>query len=453
MLDLNTRSYFTKIGFILSVAGGAVGLGNAWKFPTLTAQNGGFAFVLMYLFFTLTIGLAVFIAELALGKLSRSDLATAYEKLALSHKKTWKKAGIFMLGGIFVLSFYLMIMAWVLKYMVFSIFTLPSDITQAQQNFDNLISNELSISILFYIVSFFITIFIVSKGIIKGIEKLNIIVMPTLFIMLLLMLFFCFSFDGFSDAFLYIFKPDFSNFSFTSILESLGLAFFTLCLGVGCIVTYAASLNNKTNLIQSSLFIVLINIIISLMMGLIVFTFIFEFNADPTQQGPGLVFVSLMSLFSNFGLLGNFLAFYFFLALFFAGITSAVSMIEPLVFYFTSRHKLSRNKALSYIGIFVFILGLFCILSLNNQISKYFVIFNKDFFSILDFFASNIILPLGVFVSSIFVGFFVDIKKVYKLFRQFMSKKIFIIWLSSIRYLCPIMIIIIAYYQIFNSIK
>mgnify|MGYP004606535885 FL=1 len=444
------RVHFSKIGFILAVAGGAVGLGNAWKFPTLTAQNGGFAFVLLYLAFTLTIGLSVFFAEIALGRLSRADLASAYENLALSHKKQWKNAGVFMLGGVFVLSFYLMIMGWVLKYMVFSLFALPQSIQSAGESFTALVSDEFALSLGFYLASFFLTLFVVSKGLIKGIERLNLIIMPTLFIMLVLLLGFCMSFEkGFSSAFAYLFEPNFAKFTLKSVLEALGLSLFTLCLGVGCIVTYAASLNSRTNFVQSTLFIVLINIVISLMMSLIVLTFIFKFDADPQTQGAGLVFVSLMSLFANFGGLGNFLAFYFFLALFFAGITSAVSMIEPLVFYLTTRHGFSRLKALCFIGVFVLFLGVLCLLSLNANFAQGLNFSGKSFFELLDFFASNVILPLGVFVSAIFVGFFVDTKRLYKLFSRFMSKKAFKAWLFSLRFICPLLILAVAVYQLF----
>ena len=145
------KTHFSKLGFVLAVAGGAVGLGNAWKFPTLSAQNGGFAFVLLYLFFTLSLGLSVFLAELAMGRLSKSDLASAYKNLALKGGRYWKFGGIFMLGGIFVLSFYLLIMGWVLKYTLFSLFYLPKSIEVAGENFNSLITNELSLSLLFYL--------------------------------------------------------------------------------------------------------------------------------------------------------------------------------------------------------------------------------------------------------------------------------------------------------------
>ncbi|MBK1972368.1 sodium-dependent transporter [Campylobacter sp. TTU_617] len=440
------RNYFSKIGFILAVAGGAIGLGNAWKFPTLSAENGGFIFVLLYLFFTLTIGFSVFLAEIAMGRLSKSDLANAYSSLAIKYPEKWRYAGLFMLGGIFVLSFYLMIMGWVLKYTFTSIFYLPVNLEVAKLDFINLTSENLSISLLFYTLSFFLTLFIVSKGLIKGIEKLNIIIMPSLFLMLIFMLIVCINFDnGFIKALNYLFYPNFSNFNFQSVLKALGLAFFTLCLGIGCIVTYSVALNKKTNFIKSSIFIVLINLLISLMMGLIVFTFIFEFDANPHSQGASLVFISLISLFKQLGILGYFLAFIFFLALFFAGITSAVSMIEPLVFYMINNYKITRIKALVFIGFIVYILGILCILSLNKNFS----FLKVNFFEILDNFTSNFLLPLGAITSSIFVGFFIDKKRIYKIFCKFLNRKIFLFWLFFVRFIAPLAIIFIMCYQIF----
>ncbi|GAA8605695.1 hypothetical protein oki169_19730 [Helicobacter pylori] len=197
------------------------------------------------------------------------------------------------------------------------------------------------------------------------------------------------------------------------------------------------------------MYIVLINLLISFIMGLIVFTFIFEFGADPHTQGAGIVFVSLMSLFNQLGALGYIFAFCFFLALFFAGITSAVSMIEPLTFYMINNYQISRAKALFFIGLFVFVFGICCILSLNLNFFSMFSFFGKDFFTLLDKLTSNFLLPLGAIACSIFVGFFMNKKQIYKIFSKFISRKIFLIWLFFIRFISPIAIILVMCYQIF----
>ena len=434
---------------MLAVAGSAVGLGNAWKFPTLVGQNGGSAFVLIYLLLTLGVGFVIFLAELSIGKLSEKDPVNAYKSLAPTHKRAWSLAGWAMIGAIIIVSFYSVVIGWIVRYFVVSFGELPADIAQSKQAFEHLLTQEVLVQMLCFAFVFLFVFWVVSKGIKSGIERLNVYMMPTLFVLLCLMLGYAAFMDGFFDAVRFLFVPNFSALSLDSILSALGLAFFSLSLGVGTIITYSASLPERTNFIASTIYIIIINILIGLMMGLIVFTFIFEFGADPTQQGPGLIFVSLMTLFAKLGVVGNVLAAVFFLSLFFAGITSAVSMIEPLVFYLTTRHGFSRLKALCFIGVFVLFLGVLCLLSLNANFAQGLNFGGKSFFELLDFFASNIILPLGVFVSTIFVGFFVDTKRLYKLFSRFMSKKAFKVWLFSLRFICPLLILAVAVYQLF----
>lgn len=437
------NSKFSKIGFVLAVAGSAVGLGNAWKFPTLVGQNGGSAFILLYLFLTLCVGFVVFLAELSIGKLSEKDPVNAYANLAPKHKKAWSFVGFTMIGAILVVSFYSLVIAWIAKYAVFSIFSLPESIQNAEENFITLTSNSPLIQILCFSCVFFLIFYIVSKGIKNGIEKLNVWMMPALFILLIAMLFYTLlSHSGLSEAATFLFMPDFSKISVNSILSALGLAFFSLSLGVGTIITYSASLPDKTNFITSTLWIIFINILIGLMMGLIVFTFIFEFGADPSQQGPGLIFISLTTLFSHLGIVGNILAFCFFISLFFAGLTSAISMIEPFAFYLINTFKFSRLKALVFIGIVVYILGITCILSSNENTS--FELFGKSFFDILDFLASNIIMPFGGIAAAIFVGFILKKEGLKILFAPYMSGIFFEIWYFFLRFIVPLIIIIIA---------
>lgn len=442
---------FSRIGFILSVAGGAVGLGNAWKFPTLVGQNGGFAFVLLYLVLTLSIGFSIFLAEMAMGRLSGKDPVNSYKNLAPSHLKNWKYAGFTMLGGIFVLSFYLVIIGWVIRYIFISFGTLPQDIKTSGELFGNFITNDLSGNLLFYFLAFFSTLAVVSKGVKSGIEKLNVYAMPTLFILLLAMLFYSFSMDGFSKAFIFLFRPDFSKITFDVVLTALGLAFFTLCIGIGCITTYAASLGDGAKLVKSSVSIAFINILIGLMMGLIVFTFVFEFNSDPSSQGAGLVFVSLMTLFAKIGIMGNILAVVFFISLYFAGITSAVSMIEPFVFYLINEYKISRLKALVFCGVIIISLSTLCILSMHAVYGASFTFFDKSFFDILDFVSSNLMLPLGALLTAIFVGFVMDKRALYNLYKKDMGDVWFKIWYNFLRYIAPICVIVIVAKQLFFS--
>ncbi|MCR8705999.1 sodium-dependent transporter, partial [Campylobacter sp. 2352 PW] len=252
----------------------------------------------------------------------------------------------------------------------------------------------------------------------------------------------------------FLFSPDFSKLGVGAFLSALGLACFSLSIGVGSIITYSASLPDKTNFITSTINIIIINIIIGIMMGLIVFTFIFEFNGNPAQQGPGLIFVSLMSLFSNidpigFLPLGNILAIAFFIALFFAGITSAVSMIEPLTFYLINSYNFTRKKALIFIAFIVYFLGSLCILSGIEWSKDSLEIFGKSFFDILDFIASNLMMPLGGLFGAIFVGFVLKKEALQTLFYPYMRGKYFECWYFFVRYISPLAVILIMIKQLF----
>ena len=443
------REQFSKIGFVLAMAGSAVGLGNAWKFPTMVGTNGGSVFILLYLILTFLIAFMVFLGELSVGKITQKDAVNAFSDLAKSNKKAWGFAGFFMIGAILIVCFYSVVIGWILKYIYLSFFSLPKNTQEAGALFGNLISSDLISQIICFSIVFIMVFWVVSKGIKSGIEKMNVWMMPALFILLILMLLYSFTFDGFSKAFEFLFRPDFSvlitenKLNIPLILDALGLSFFSLSMGVCVVLTYAASLPENTNVIRSTLSIIFINILVGIMMGLIVFTFVFEYGANASEQGPGLIFVSLMSLFSNLGIVGNILAVAFFIALLFAGLTSAVSMIEPFAFYLINKFGISRKLALVYIGIFVYIMGVFCILGFNKDYSSYFTFFNKSLFDILDYLTSNILMPLSAIVTCIFVGFFVDINKLKNLFVPYMSEVGFNIWFVFIRFICPIVIAII----------
>ncbi|MBZ7982623.1 sodium-dependent transporter [Campylobacter sp. RM12640] len=444
---------FSKIGFILAVAGSAVGLGNAWKFPTMVGTNGGSAFVMLFILLTLGVGFVIFLCELYIGKASRLDPASAYYFLAPKYKKPWSLVGFTMIGALLIVSFYSVIIGWIIYYIyyslstIFNINTLSTQITDNKELFINLVETNLSALIICFSIVFFIAFYTVAKGIKDGIEKLNVFMMPTLFIMLLLMLCYSFTQDGFKDAFNFLFMPDFSKINQDSFLDALGLACFSLSIGAGSIITYSASLPERTNFVSSTFYIIFINLLIGLMMGLIVFSFIFEFNADPSAQGPGLIFISLISLFAKLGLLGKILAVTFFIALFFAGITSAVSMIEPFVFYLINKFNFSRIKAIVLIGVVVYILGLLCIFSGIEAYKDNLTFFGMNFFDILDNVSSNIIMPFGSFMAAIFVGFFISKQDLKETFIPYMGELGFKIWIFFARFVAPIAVLVIVYFK------
>lgn len=445
---------FSKTGYVLAMAGSAIGLGNAWKFPTMTGNHGGFAFIFLYLVLTILIAAAAFLAEASIGKMGAKgtikDTSSALVNLAPNNDKRFAFGGFFMLGALLISSFYLLVIGWILYYAFLSILGLPADNENASKVFGELTSNSLLSNLLCYFVVFIITFYTVARGIKNGIEKLNFILMPSLFILLIAMLSYCAIYTpNFSAALNFIFMPDFGKILEAElILQAMGLALFSLSIGVCTVATYGASLGDETNLFKSLFYIISLNIIVGILMGLVVFSFVPVEPGVSASEGSGLIFISLASLFGSLGVAGQVLGFCFFLSLLFAGITSAVSMIEPSVSFLMDKKHYSRTGAVTFIGIFVLLLGFFCAMSFYAPSAQLFSIFGKSFFDILDYATSNIIMPLGALFFSIFTGWIVPKEKLYGLFLGYAPKFIVDIWYFILRFVLPIIIVGIGIYKL-----
>jgi NSS family neurotransmitter:Na+ symporter len=439
---------FSRIGFILAAAGSAVGLGNIWKFPYMTGENGGGAFVLIYLLTITFIGLSLFIAEVILGKAGRNDVVSTFETLAPKQGHIWKYAGFMISTGVLILSFYTVVIGWIIKYVVSSITALPTSVKEAGDAFGGMVTTEAGSQFFYFNVAFFITIFIVTRGIKQGIEKVNLILMPLLIIILLALFFYATSLDGFSQAVNFLFVPDWSEVTSTTLLKAVGHAFFTLSLGMGTIMTYAASLPKESNVLRASASVAIIDTIIALVAGLVIFSFLFNAGAEPAA-GPGLVFISLPPVFAGFGSLGTLFSVAFFVALAFAGITSAVSIVEPTILYLTSRFNYSRTKSLFIVGGVTYILGVMALLSNVKEYASLVTFGGKGSFDILDFASSAVMLPLGGLVIAIFVGFVLQKERVHSMLREYMNDTVFALWYFSIRYITPIAVLAVMINKIF----
>lgn len=442
---------FSKLGYILAMAGSAIGLGNAWKFPTMTGNHGGFAFIFLYFVLTILIACVAFLAEAGIGRLSGKDTPKALIELAPKGQRFWGLGGFFMITALLIASFYLVVIGWILYYACLSIGGLPASTDEASNLFDNLIKNNLTSVLSCYFAVLFITFYTVSRGIKEGIEKLNFILMPSLFILLIVILIYSFTFNssGFSGAVSFIFTPDFSKILDPElILAAMGLALFSLSLGVGTVSTYGASLGEDTNLFKSLLYIVGLNICMGILMGLVVFSFVQVAPGASANDGPGLIFVSLASLFGELGAVGSALGFMFFISLLFAGITSAVSMIEPTVRYFEDEKGISRIKSSAILGVLVFGLGVLCVLSFYEPTKESFAIFGKSIFDILDYATSNVLMPLGVLFFSIFAGWIMPKERFYTLFLNYAPKFAVDIWYFILRFILPILVVGIGIYRL-----
>ena len=432
---------FSRIGFILAAAGSAIGLGNIWKFPYITGVYGGGAFVLIYLLTVLLIGFSIMIAEMLIGYLGRADTVSSFEKLAPKHKSFWKYGGFQSLAGLFIMIFYSVVIGWIFNYIVTSLSGLPSSVDEAKTLFNGMLHTDFKTQLFYHTLSFALITFIVARGIKGGIEKLNLVLMPMLFIIIGGMFLYATTLDGFSKALYFMFHPDFSKINSTAFVTAVGHAFFTLSLGMGAIMTYSASLEKDQNLVTSSLIVVVADTVIALLAGLMLFTFLYQYGGEPSS-GPGLVFISLPSVFYEMGILGNVFAVLFFISLAFAGLTSAVSLVEPMVQYFIDRFSWSRVKASMAMGLFFYLFGVIAILSHIDGFSEYLTWGSRNFFDWIDFLTAAFMLPLGGLIMSIFVGYVMPKSQVEKVLRP-QLKAFFDLWYFSLRYIAPVSLVIV----------
>ena len=432
---------FSRIGFILAAAGSAVGLGNIWKFPYITGEYGGGAFVLVYLITVMLIGYSIMIAEMLIGYKGRQDTVTSFEKLAPNKKSFWKYAGFQSFAGLLIMTFYSVVIGWIFNYIVTTAISLPSSVKEAQQIFTTMLHSDFYTQFFYHTLAFLIVTYIVSKGIKSGIEKLNDYLMPMLILILSGMFIYALNLDAFSKAIHFMFAPDWSKLNSEAFVTAVGHAFFTLSLGMGAIMTYSASMQKDTNIATSALWIVFLDTAIALVAGVMLFTFLYQYGSGP-DKGPGLVFISLPAAFYEMGVLGNFFSVIFFIALAFAGLTSAVSLVEPMVQYLIDRFNFSRLKASVSMGLFFYLIGILVILSGLDGTKEYLTWGGKNLFDWIDFLTAAVMLPLGGLVMSIFVGYIIPKNEVEATLKPYL-KNYFSIWYFSLRYIAPIALFIV----------
>ena len=441
------KNRFTRIGFILAAAGSAVGLGNIWKFPYITGENGGGIFVLVYLATVFFIGMSIFIGEVLLGSNSNKDAVTTFETLAPKEKKYWKFSGFTFLTGLLILTFYAVVIGWIFHYITISLTALPQNFQEAETAFMGLLKEDVYTQLFYYSIAILLIAYTISKGIKKGIEKLNNILMPSLIIILLFLLIYSIQLDGFAKAIEFMFYPHFDKFHSSSIIVAVGHAFFTLSIGMVTILTYAASLNKEVNIVQGSVNIVFMDSLIALVAGIIIFAITFTAGQEPSK-GAGLVFITLPAIFYEMGSIGIFISLLFFIALAFAAITSAVSILEPTVMYLVERKNIGRKKATYSVSFVAYILGIFALLSNTNEFSAALTFGSKNLFDWFDFISSAILMPIGGILVAVFVGYVLDKKVSRDAIVPHTGERFYNIWLFVMRYVAPISIILIMLKEI-----
>ncbi|HLR64051.1 MAG TPA: sodium-dependent transporter [Pseudogracilibacillus sp.] len=440
-MNQSHEQWTSKLGFILATAGSAIGLGAIWKFPYIAGKSGGGAFFLIFILFTLLIGMPILLAEFIIGRHTQKDAVTSYKIFAPN--SSWHGIGILgMITCFILLSFYSVVGGWILLYIVETLLGHLTGLAGSEYGalFDNLIANPAYVLLAqFFFMA--ITILVVSRGIQSGIERASKIMMPALFIAFIILIVRSLTLDNIGEGLTFFLYPDFSSLTSNGILFALGQSFFSISVGVSVMVTYSSYLSRKEDLPKSALTIVLMNISISLLAGLAIFPAVFAFGFEPTE-GPGLLFVVLPAVFDQMAF-GPFFLFVFLILFLFATLTSAFSMVEIIVASVTKDDQTKRKKTTWVTGMLIFLVGIPSALSFG--ILGDVTIFSLSIFDAADFLVSNILMPIGAFLIAIFVGFKIPRQTLWREMKQgsSMAKRIFATWFLLIKYIVPIAIVIV----------
>ncbi|MBU5212793.1 sodium-dependent transporter [Heyndrickxia oleronia] len=435
------EQWSSKLGFILAAAGSAIGLGAIWKFPYIAGQNGGGAFFLIFILFTLLLGLPLLLAEFSIGRLTQENAVDSYRKIA--PKAKWHWIGILgMIACFILLSFYSVIGGWIIIYLYKAITGQLNGLSSDQytQVFGDTISDPI-ISLIVQLLFILMTIVVVARGVQKGIEQASKIMMPALFILFILLVIRSITLDGAMAGISFLLQPDFSKLTSKTILEAMGQSFFTLSVGVSVMVTYSSYLPKNQSLPRSAFSIVGMNLVIVLLAGLAIFPAVFALGLEP-GAGPVLLFNVLPTVFSQLPL--GMLFFIAFLILFlFAALTSAFSMLEIIVSVITKKDIKGRKKWSWIIGIAIFIFGIPSALSYGALGDV--TLLGKTFFDLMDYTVSNILMPLGALLIAIFVPLKVKKSVLYEELKQGSGLKrgLFEAWYFLIRFVAPILIFVV----------
>ena len=434
----------SRIGFILAAAGSAVGLGAIWKFPYVAGANGGGVFLLVYLACVFSVGVVMMLAEMLIGRSAKKSATSAYRALG---KGQWHIAGwISVLCVYLILGFYCVVGGWTIAYIVEAMKgdILTTDAKVLSDTFTHFIADPKPA--LLYTFGFMaITAAIVIAGVQSGIERICKILMPALFILMLFMVYRSLTLPGAVEGVMYFITPDWSKLSLKMVLDALGLAVFSLSVGADLMIAYGSYLGSETKVVSAGLWIAFLATMASVLAGLMILPAVFAFDVDPAA-GPGLTFITMPALFAQMAG-GQLLALIFFSLLLFAAVTSSISILEPAVAFLIDEYGVERRTATLIVSISNYIL--LCIpaaLSFGSM-SEDLKVFGKTPFDLMDFVASNLLMPLGGMFAAVFVGWAIW-HKIKPILQNEMHKHV----LSGYRLLAavvaPLLIAIVAYMTI-----
>ena len=415
-MNSSRGSFASQLGVVLASAGSAVGLGNIWRFPMEVGRGGGAAFILIYLGFIFLMAMPVMLSEFIIGRAAHSNAIGAFQKL--SPGKPWIAAGIMgVLGGFLVLSFYSVVAGWTLHY------TVASALGQLQgqgpvvdgqstmdfgQAFNSFVSNPWQ-PLIYVALFMLLTHLVVARGIQHGIERYSKLMMPMLLVIIVFLVCFSLTMPGAAEGIRFLLQPDLSKVTSEVVLGAMGQAFFSLSVGIGCLITYSSYFSKETRLVRSAMNVCIIDTLVAVLSGFIIFPTVFSVGIAP-DAGPGLVFITLPNVFlltfSKMPVGGYLFSLLFYLLLLLAALTSSISMHEICTAFISEHFSASRRKAAAIVTLVCLVLGCFCSLSFGPWRDVTFC--GRGFFDLFDFTVTKFLMPLGGFMMTLFVGWYLD---------------------------------------------
>ena len=442
-------NFGTKIGIILATAGSAVGLGNVWRFPFMTGQNGGAAFIILYFGCILLLGIPGMVSEFIIGRHAQSNAYRAYGQI--SGKKPWRLVGILgILTSTIILGFYAVVAGWCLQYLYASIAgQLNGDATYVSQYFQTFSSDPLKPC--FWGVAFvLITHFVVVRGVQHGIERASKILMPLLLLLLVIIVIAACLLPGAAEGIRFLLLPDFSKVTHSVMLDALGQAFFSLSLGTACLCTYASYFSRETNLLRSATQIALLDTMIAILAGLMIFPAAFSVGVNP-DSGPSLIFITLPNVFqlafAGLPVVGYVISILFYALLVFAALTSTISMHEIGTAFFHEELKLKRRHAAWILTVVCSVLCVCCSLSIGAVSSL--SLFGRQLMDFCDLLTAQVMLPLGALLTSVMMGWFVSRQTLRSELTNdgTVSRRFFNVWFFCVRFVVPLCILLVFLHQ------
>ncbi len=437
----NQRGFTSNLGAILAAAGGAVGLGNIWRFPYMLGQNGGGAFLLVYVFFVLLIGVPLMMTEFIIGRRAQSNVVGAYRKLGGNNG--WILLGVFgILGAFLIYAFYSVVAGWTLNYIVLSCKggLAGKDPAAVAETFSSFTQGSFW-PVFYQFIFLLLTGLVITMGVQKGIEKVSKVLMPVLFTLLLFMCVRSLTLEGAGEGLRFLLKPDFSKLNATCLLSALGQSFFSLSIGMGAMVTYGSYIRKQDKLFSTSLWIAGCDSLVALLAGVVIFPAVFAFGMDPAS-GPELVYIVLSNVFNSMPA-GGLFAIVFFVLLGIAALTSTISLLEILVAFAVEELHWKRRTASLVCSLLVFIIGVFCTLSFG--VLKDFKIADRTIFDLFDLITASYLMPIGALLMTIFFGWFYPKAEVYDELSNGGTYKprAFGLYYFILRYLAPLALAVI----------